>query len=89
MEADKCVVALDYAPHRIHVNAIAPGFLRTIMTQNLQNDTEKQAEIDKAHPLGGMGSTQDVARAALFLASDDVAWITGVSLPVDGGYTIM
>jgi NAD(P)-dependent dehydrogenase (short-subunit alcohol dehydrogenase family) len=59
------------------------------MTQNLQNDPVKQAEIDKAHPLGGMGDPDDVARAALFLASEDVRWVTGVNLPVDGGYTAM
>ena len=82
-------VALDYAPHRIHCNALCPGFLRTTMTQNLQNDPQAQAEIDKAHPFGGMGRVEDVAKAAVFLASDDVAWITGVSLPIDGGYTIL
>lgn len=82
-------VALDYAPHRIHCNAICPGFLRTAMTQNLQNNPAAQAEIDKAHPFGGMGHPSDVAKAAVFLASDDVAWITGVNLPVDGGYMIM
>lgn len=59
------------------------------MTQNLQNDPQKQADIDKAHPFGGMGLPEDVARAALFLASDDVAWVTGINLPVDGGYTIV
>jgi len=82
-------VALDYAPHRIHCNAICPGFLRTVMTQNLQNDPAAQAEIDKAHPFGGMGHPDDVAKAVVFLASDDVAWMTGVNMPVDGGYTIM
>ncbi|KAK4978535.1 hypothetical protein LTR66_010537 [Elasticomyces elasticus] len=79
-------VALDYAPHRIHCNALCPGFLRTTMTQNLQSDPELQKEIDKAHPFGGMGSVEDVARAAVFLASDDARWVTGVPLPVDGGY---
>lgn len=79
-------VALDYAEHRIHVNAICPGFLRTTMTQNLQNDPVKQAEIDKAHPFGGMGTVEDVAKAVLFLASDDVGWVHGVNLPVDGMY---
>ncbi|KAK0290906.1 hypothetical protein LTR35_001627 [Friedmanniomyces endolithicus] len=82
-------VALDYAPHRIHCNAISPGFLRTVMTQNLQNDPASFAEIEKAHPFGGMGRTEDVAKAAVFLASDDASWITGVNLPVDGGYTIV
>lgn len=59
------------------------------MTQNLQNDADKFRDINRAHPLGGMGTPEDVARAVLFLASDDVAWITGVNLPVDGGYTIL
>lgn len=81
-------VALDYASERIHCNSICPGFLRTAMTQNLQNDPQKQAELDKAHPFGGMGSPSDVARAALFLACEDAAWVTGVNLPCDGGYTI-
>lgn len=82
-------VALDYAPLRIHCNALCPGFLRTVMTQNLQNDPEAYTTINRAHPFGGMGHPADVARAAVFLASDDVAWITGVNLPVDGGYTIL
>jgi NAD(P)-dependent dehydrogenase (short-subunit alcohol dehydrogenase family) len=82
-------VALDYAPHRIHVNAICPGFLRTTMTQNLQNDPAAQARIDARHPYGGMGDPDDVAKAVLYLASDDCAWMTGVNLPVDGGYMIM
>lgn len=82
-------IALDYAPHRIHCNSICPGFLRTTMTQNLQNDPKSQAEIDRAHPFGGMGDPDEVAKAVLFLASDDVGWVHGVNLPVDGGYMIM
>lgn len=82
-------VALDYAPQRIHVNAVCPGFLRTTMTQNLQNDPVKQAEIDRAHPFGGMGTVEDVAKAVLFLASDDVGWVHGVNLPVDGTHILL
>lgn len=82
-------IALDYAPHRIHCNSICPGFLRTTMTQNLQNDSKSQADIDRAHPFGGMGDPDEVAKAVLFLASDDVGWVQGVNLPVDGGYTIL
>lgn len=81
-------VALDYAPDRIHCNALCPGFLKTSMTQNLQSQPESLATIDAAHPFGGMGDPEDVAKAAVFLASDDVAWITGVPLPVDGGYLL-
>ncbi|KAK3711364.1 hypothetical protein LTR37_009744 [Vermiconidia calcicola] len=82
-------VALDYAPHRIHCNSICPGFLRTTMTQNLQNDPDSQADIDRRHPFGGMGDPDEVAKSVLFLASDDVGWVQGVNLPVDGGYMIM
>lgn len=79
-------VALDYAPMRVHCNAICPGFLRTTMTQNLQSDPAAQAEIDRQHPFGGMGDVEDVAKSVVFLASEDASWVTGVNLPVDGGY---
>ena len=59
------------------------------MTQNLQNDLESQKAIDARHPFGGMGDPDEVAKAVLFLASDDVGWVQGVNLPVDGGYMIM
>ena len=59
------------------------------MTQNLQGDPAARKEIDQAHPLGGMGVVGDVARGVVFLASEDAGWITGVNLPVDGGYTVM
>jgi NAD(P)-dependent dehydrogenase (short-subunit alcohol dehydrogenase family) len=81
-------VALDYAPDRIHCNALCPGFLKTSMTQNLQSQPESLVTINASHPLGGMGDPEDVARAAVFLASDDVKWMTGVPLPVDGGYLL-
>ena len=81
-------VALDYAGDRIHCNALCPGFLKTSMTQNLQSQPDSLATINASHPLGGMGDPEDVARAAVFLASDDVKWMTGVPLPVDGGYLL-
>ncbi|KAF2706160.1 NAD(P)-binding protein [Pleomassaria siparia CBS 279.74] len=79
-------VALDYGKDRIHCNALCPGFLKTAMTQNIQNDPNTRQKIDDAHPFGGMGETDDVARVAVFLASDDARWVTGVPLPVDGGF---
>ncbi|KAF2757763.1 NAD(P)-binding protein [Pseudovirgaria hyperparasitica] len=81
-------IALDYGPERIHCNALCPGFLKTAMTQNLQSEPEILASISAAHPLGGMGNPEDVARAAVFLASSDARWITGVPLAIDGGYTV-
>jgi len=56
------------------------------MTRNLQNDPELYEKSMEAHPFGGMGEVEDVARAAVFLASEDASWVTGVPLSVDGGY---
>jgi len=82
-------IALDYAKDLIHCNALCPGFLDTSMTQNLQTEESVLADIQSKHPLGGtLGKVEDVARAAVFLASDDAAWITGVPLPVDGAYLL-
>lgn len=80
-------MALDYAQRGIRVNCICPGFTRTPLTVNLFSDPEREAAFTALHPLGRLGESEDVARAAVFLASDDAAWITGVALPVDGGYT--
>ncbi|KAF2465638.1 NAD(P)-binding protein [Lindgomyces ingoldianus] len=78
--------ALDYGKERIHCNALCPGFLKTAMTQNIQNEPETLRKINDAHVLGGMGDPDDVARVAVFLASDDARWVTGVPLPIDGGF---
>lgn len=58
------------------------------MTTNVQSDSEILKKVGDAHPWGGggLGKPEDVARVALFLASDDVAWVQGVNLPVDGGF---
>jgi NAD(P)-dependent dehydrogenase (short-subunit alcohol dehydrogenase family) len=58
------------------------------MTQNLQSNPELLKTIDDAHPLGGMGDPEDVARMAVVLASSDAKWVTGVALNVDGGYLL-
>jgi hypothetical protein len=80
-------LAVQLAPQGITVNAICPGYVRTAMTRETQDDAEKLAGVVAAHPLGRLGEPEDVAGAAFFLASDDAAWITGIALPVDGGYT--
>lgn len=58
------------------------------MTQNLQALPDVLKQIESAHPFGGMGDPEDVARAAVFLVSRDAAWITGVPLLIDGGYCV-
>lgn len=80
-------VALDYAPHNIHVNALCPGFIQTAIFPEAQTGLVCQEALKRRHPLKGPGLPEDVARMAVVLASDDANWVTGVCLPVDGGYT--
>jgi NAD(P)-dependent dehydrogenase (short-subunit alcohol dehydrogenase family) len=79
-------MALDYAARGIRVNCICPGFTRTPLTEKLFQDPEREAAFTALHPLGRLGEAEDIANAALFLASEEAAWITGVALPVDGGF---
>ena len=71
----------------IRVNAICPGFLFTNLTRSLTEDAEMLAKLESAHPMGRLGQPEEVARAAVFLASDEASFITGTCLTVDGGYT--
>jgi meso-butanediol dehydrogenase / (S,S)-butanediol dehydrogenase / diacetyl reductase len=81
-------LAVRYGPSGIRVNAIAPGTLRTpAWEQRRRANPEVFERLNKWYPLGRVGEPEDVAGAALFLASDDAAWITGTVLPVDGGLT--
>lgn len=79
--------AADLAPHQINVNALAPGFISTAMTRSMFDDSEVRSGLERRTPWPRLGRAQDVAAAAAFLVSDDAEWITGVTLPVDGGYT--
>ncbi|KAK6002373.1 hypothetical protein QM012_002011 [Aureobasidium pullulans] len=63
------------------------GWISSQMTSEVLNDEETQEHIISLHPFRGLGIPDDIARAAVFLASEDSSWITGVALPVDGGYT--
>ena len=76
-------IAKELASRNINVNAIAPGFIKTDMTDKLPEDVKSQ--ILKQVPLGRLGSGDDVADLALFLASDAAAYITGQVVQVDGG----
>ena len=77
-------MAVELAQHGITVNAIAPAQIDTRLTRTLPEDA-RQRRIDRI-PLGRFGEPEDVARAALFLASDDARYVTGHTLAVDGGY---
>ena len=78
-------LAVEYAPFGIRVNALAPGFIETALTDRvLRNPMINKALLDQT-PLRRFGSPEDVARAALFFASEDSAFVTGAELAVDGG----
>jgi len=82
------------APHRIRVNAIAPGVIDTPMWQHVDalfaqheglQPGEKKIAVGRAVPLGHMGAPEDIVGAAVFLASDEASYITAQTLNVDGG----
>lgn len=80
-------MALDYAKDKIRVNCLCPGFTKTPLIQGLMNDPDRLAKITALHPLGRLGTPEDIGHAVVFLASDESAWITGQSIAVDGGFT--
>jgi len=79
-------MAIHYGDDGIRVNLIAPGTIRTsIWDGRLAADPTAFDQLVPWYPLGRIGEPDDIAKAALFLCSDDASWITGVALPVDGG----
>ena len=79
-------LAIEAAPLQINVNVVAPGWVSTAMTRAVHNEIDLPTIVAQ-HPLGRIGVPGDVAASVAFLASDPAAWITGIVLPVDGGYT--
>ena len=77
-------LAMELAPWNIRVNAVAPGVVNTEMVSNL-NELERES-CARSIPLGRLGEPEDIAKAMLFLASDNASYITGATLHVDGGY---
>jgi NAD(P)-dependent dehydrogenase (short-subunit alcohol dehydrogenase family) len=93
----KCM-ALDFAPDNIRVNSICPAWVLTEMNREQLAEMKAQpeqlfppgfryADVVKLHPIGRLGEAEDVAWAAVYLASDESKWVTGASLFVDGGFT--
>ena len=78
-------LAAEWGRQGIRVNAVAPGWIRTPMTNALQNDPLRSAKVLERVPLRRWGEPQDVASVVVFLASDAAAYITGCTIPVDGG----
>jgi NAD(P)-dependent dehydrogenase (short-subunit alcohol dehydrogenase family) len=81
-------LAIAYAADGIRVNAVAPGWIATPLTQALQDDPARSAPILARTPLGRWGTPEDVAGPVLFLAGAAARFVTGVVLPVDGGYLV-
>ena len=81
-------MALDYAKDNIRVNCICPGTGETDMTKEALENEESKKMLLSPIPMGRFGQPKDVANAALFLASDMSSYLTGVVLPVDGGWTM-
>jgi len=81
-------LAIAYADDGIRVNAVAPGWIATPLTQALQDDPQRAAPILARTPMKRWGTPADIAGPVMFLASPQAQFVTGVILPVDGGYLI-
>ena len=77
--------AVEYAKHKIRVNCVCPGIVETDMTSPWLESEADRAMAVAEHPIGRIGMPEDVAKAILYLVSDDSSWVTGAILPVDGG----
>jgi 2-deoxy-D-gluconate 3-dehydrogenase len=82
------ILALEWAPAGIRVNAVAPTFVRTELTESTLSRPEWAAELLSRIPIGRFGEPEDIAGAVAFLLSDAASLITGHTLAIDGGYTI-
>jgi len=80
-------MALDHALENIRVNCIAPGIVATEMVEKFNTDEAARRQRVGMHPMGRFGQPEDIASAAVFLASDESRWTTGSVLTVDGGYS--
>jgi NAD(P)-dependent dehydrogenase (short-subunit alcohol dehydrogenase family) len=78
-------MAASYGRDRIRVNAICPGVIRTRLTADMIENVEREVSAGRIIPIGRVGEPEDVARCAVFLASDDASFISGTHIVVDGG----
>ena len=80
-------MAVAYARDNVRVNAICPGGVDTPMIASMINTEERRQHSAASHPIGRMGTPEDIAYFVLYLASDESSWVTGGVFPIDGGFT--
>jgi len=80
------VLAVEWAPHHILVNAISPGYIDTDLTKGLRQNAARRDALLRQVPLGRLGKPDEIAGAAIYLASDAASYVTGQTLDVDGGW---
>jgi NAD(P)-dependent dehydrogenase (short-subunit alcohol dehydrogenase family) len=79
---------VEYARRGIRVNAVCPGVIRTEMTERaIAREPKRQTYIDQVHPINRLGEAEEIAKAVVFLSSEDAAFVVGHPLAVDGGFT--
>lgn len=78
-------LAAEWAPNKIRVNAVAPSLTETPLASGLLSTPEKKEASDKRHPLGRIGTSDDIAEATVFLLSSQSSWMTGQIIHIDGG----
>jgi NAD(P)-dependent dehydrogenase (short-subunit alcohol dehydrogenase family) len=79
-------VALEFAAKGLRINAICPAIIETDMTQQARSDDQSRAFLLSRHPVGRFGQSEEVAAAVLYLCSSEASFVTGVALPIDGGF---
>ncbi len=80
-------MALDYAQDNIRVNCICPGFIETPLVAGVVKTPAEYRKLADKHPMKRLGKPEEIAYGALYLASDEAAFVTGIAFPIDGGYT--
>ncbi len=78
--------ALEFAPKGVRINAICPAIIETDMTEQIRGDEQSRAYLLSRHPVGRFGQSEEVAASVLYLCSPEASFITGVALPLDGGF---
>lgn len=78
--------AIEYGQNGIRVNAIGPGFIHTPMISELEEDKETKEQLVSLHPIGRLGTPEEVAELIIWLSSDKASFVTGSYYPIDGGY---